>query len=250
MRFDELKNNLVATVAHEFRTPLTSLRMAIHLCVEETVGPMNDKQLDLLQAARQDTERLQRIVDDLLDLSRIQSGRVELHRRRVPADTLLREAVAPFTAAARDKNVALKTELYPGLGDLDVDPDRLQLVFANLIGNAIRYTPAGGTVVLRGQRAGDKVRISVQDSGPGIARAYHGAVFDKFFRVPGTSAAGAGLGLYIAREITPGPRRPPLAGERAGPGRHVHRRAGRRRRRRPRARSGLNCRHAGARRSL
>ncbi|HVY38945.1 MAG TPA: ATP-binding protein [Polyangia bacterium] len=202
LRFDELKNNLVATVAHEFRTPLTSLRMAIHLCAEETVGPLNDKQLDLLAAARQDTERLQQIVDDLLDLSRIQSGRMELHRRRMAAESLLRDAAAPFSTAARDKGVTLKTELFPGLGDLDVDADRMQLVLANLIGNAVRYTPSGGTVIVRGQRTEHGVRIQVQDSGPGIPKAYHAAVFDKFFRVPGTSAAGAGLGLYIAREIT------------------------------------------------
>ncbi len=202
LRFDELKNNLVATVAHEFRTPLTSLRMAIHLCVEETVGPLNDKQLDLLGAARQDTERLQQMVDDLLDLSRIQSGRMELHRRRMAAESLLRDGAAPFATAARDKGVTLKTELFPGLGDLDVDADRMQLVLANLIGNGVRYTPSGGTVVLRGQRTELGVRIQVQDTGPGIPKTYHAAVFDKFFRVPGTSAAGAGLGLYIAREIT------------------------------------------------
>jgi two-component system, NtrC family, sensor histidine kinase KinB len=78
MRFDELKNDLVATVAHEFRTPLTSLRMAIHLCADETVGPLTEKQADLIAAAREDCERLQGIVDDLLDLSRIQSGRMAL----------------------------------------------------------------------------------------------------------------------------------------------------------------------------
>ena len=80
-RFDELKNNLVATVAHEFRTPLTSLRMAIHLCTEEAVGPLTPKQADLLFAAREDCERLQAIVDDLLNLSRIESG----HDRSAPA---------------------------------------------------------------------------------------------------------------------------------------------------------------------
>ena len=124
LRFDELKNNLVATVAHEFRTPLTSLRMAVHLTAEESVGPLNDKQLDLMQAARQDTERLQQIVDDLLDLSRIQAGRMELHRRRVSVESLVREAVLPFAQTARDKNVTLKTEIFPGLGDIEVDTER------------------------------------------------------------------------------------------------------------------------------
>jgi NtrC-family two-component system sensor histidine kinase KinB len=204
LRFDELKNNLVATVAHEFRTPLTSLRMAVHLTAEESVGPLNDKQLDLMQAARQDTERLQQIVDDLLDLSRIQSGRMELHRRQVSVESLVREAVLPFTASARDKNVALKTEIFPGLGEIDVDTERMQLVLANLIGNAIRYTPSGGTIVVRGRRGdpdGAATVIEVEDTGPGIPKQYQTAVFDKFFRMPGSGSGGAGLGLYIAKEI-------------------------------------------------
>ncbi|HVV50436.1 MAG TPA: ATP-binding protein [Polyangia bacterium] len=201
LRFDELKNNLVATVAHEFRTPLTSLRMAVHLCAEESVGPLNDKQLDLMQAARQDTERLQQIVDDLLDLSRIQSGRMELHRRVVSAESLVREAVLPFAAPARDKNVALKTEIFPGLGEVDVDTERMQLVLANLIGNAVRYTPPGGAVTVRGRRTDAATVIEVQDTGPGIPKQYQAAVFDKFFRLPGSSSGGAGLGLYIAKEI-------------------------------------------------
>ena len=202
LRFDELKNNLVATVAHEFRTPLTSLRMAVHLTAEESVGPLNDKQLDLMQSARQDTERLQQIVDDLLDLSRIQAGRMELHRRQVSVESLLREAVQPFAQSARDKNITLKTEVFPGLGEIEVDTERIQLVLANLIGNAIRYTPAGGTIVVRGRRAEHAAFVDVQDTGPGIPKQYQAAVFDKFFRMPGTGSGGAGLGLYIAKEIT------------------------------------------------
>jgi PAS domain S-box-containing protein len=201
LRFDELKNNLVATVAHEFRTPLTSLRMAVHLCAEESVGPLNDKQLDLMQAARQDTERLQQIVDDLLDLSRIQSGRMELHRRRVSAESLVREAVLPFATSSRDKNVSLKTEIFPGLGEIDVDTERMQLVLANLIGNALRYTPAGGSVIVRARPTDTSTLVEVQDTGPGIPKQYQTAVFDKFFRMPGSGSGGAGLGLYIAKEI-------------------------------------------------
>ena len=201
LRFDELKNNLVATVAHEFRTPLTSLRMAVHLCAEESVGPLNDKQLDLMQAARQDTERLQQIVDDLLDLSRIQAGRMELHRRQVSVESLIREAILPFASSSRDKNLTLKSEIPLHLGEVDVDTDRLQLVLANLIGNAVRYTPSGGSIVVRGRRSDNAVYVEVQDSGPGIPKQYQTAVFDKFFRMPGSGSGGAGLGLYIAKEI-------------------------------------------------
>ena len=207
MRFDELKSNLVATVAHEFRTPLTSLRMAIHLCLEQAVGPITEKQADLLAAARQDTERLQQIVDDLLDLSRIQAGRIELHQRRVDAASLAREALQAFKATAADKGIDLRSEIFPGLGDVNADPERIELAFANLIGNALKYTPAGGTVTVRaestdGARAGaGGTRYSISDTGPGIPAEYAQAVFEKFFRMPGTQARGAGLGLFIAKEV-------------------------------------------------
>jgi two-component system, NtrC family, sensor histidine kinase KinB len=109
--------------------------------------------------------------------------------------------VLPFAAAARDKNLMLETELYPGLGGIDVDAERMQLVLANLIGNAVRYTPAGGTVVARARPTNSATILEVQDTGPGIPKQYQTAVFDKFFRLPGSGSGGAGLGLYIAKEI-------------------------------------------------
>ncbi|HEY2902562.1 MAG TPA: ATP-binding protein [Polyangia bacterium] len=201
MRFDELKSNLVATVAHEFRTPLTSLRMAIHLCLEESVGPITEKQADLLAAARQDTERLQQIVDDLLDLSRIQAGRIELHQRPVDAASLAREALQAFKVLAADKAVDLRGEIFPGLGEVNADPERIELGFANLISNALKYTPAGGTVTLRATAGERTVRYAVTDTGPGIPGEYCQVVFEKFFRMPGAPARGAGLGLFIAKEV-------------------------------------------------
>ena len=152
-RFDQLKNDLVATVAHEFRTPLTSLRMAIHLCLEQHVGPLTDKQADLLYAARDDCERLQRIVDELLDLAKIQGGRMQLRRRRVAPRALIDDAIDAQSALAAERHVELVAEVAPALPELEVDRDRLQLVFANLLTNAIRHSPQGAAVRLRGARA-------------------------------------------------------------------------------------------------
>ncbi len=201
LRFDELKNNLVATVAHEFRTPLTSLRMAIHLLAEQVVGPLTDKQADLLQASREDCERLQSIVDELLDLSRIQAGRVELRIAPVDVEALVRDALDPQRAAAAQRGVELRSEVLPGSGQVSADPERVQLVFANLLANAIRYSPAGGVVSVASTRDGERVRFSVTDAGPGIPREYQQAIFDRFFRMPGAPAGAAGLGLFIAREL-------------------------------------------------
>ncbi len=201
MRFDELKTNLVATVAHEFRTPLTSLRMALHLCLEQAVGPITEKQADLLYVARQDTERLQQIVDDLLDLSRIQSGRIELHQRPVDAATIARDAAQAFRAPADAKGIELRLELLPSLGMVIADPERIDLAFANLVGNAVKYTPAGGRIAISAERHEDVVRYSITDSGPGVPPELRQAIFEKFFRRPGATTPGAGLGLFIAKEI-------------------------------------------------
>jgi signal transduction histidine kinase len=201
MRFDELKSNLVATVAHEFRTPLTSLRMALHLCLEQVVGPITEKQADLLYVARQDTERLQQIVDDLLDLSRIQSGRIELHQRPVDAATIARDAAQAFRAPAEGKGIDLRLELLPSLGTVVADPERIDLAFANLVGNAVKYTPAGGRIAISAERRDGVIRYAVTDNGPGVPPELRQAIFEKFFRRPGATAPGAGLGLFIAKEI-------------------------------------------------
>jgi two-component system, NtrC family, sensor histidine kinase KinB len=200
-RFDELKNDLVATVAHEFRTPLTSLRMAIHLCADEVVGPLNEKQADLLHAARQDCERLQNIVDDLLDLSSIQSGRLELQVRSVSVAQLLDTVVGAQEFAAEQKAIHLQTSIAPGVERLELDPDRIALVLSNLLSNAIRHTARDGRVELRVERSEGAARFEVIDPGEGIPPEYQKRVFEKFFQVPGRKSGGAGLGLSIAREI-------------------------------------------------
>lgn len=203
-RFDELKSDLVATVAHEFRTPLTSLRMAIHLCLEGAAGPLNEKQLDLLHAARLDCKRLQAMVDDLLDLSRIEGGRIQIVPRPTPPGSLLAGARAGHLAAAEQRSIALVDEGANDLPDVLADPERLPVVLQNLIENALAHTPADGRIALRALRHDGGVRFEVEDTGPGIPPEHRSAVFDKFFRAPDAPAGGAGLGLFIAREIVRG----------------------------------------------
>jgi signal transduction histidine kinase len=212
-RFDELKNNLVATVAHEFRTPLTSLRMALHLCTEQVVGPLTAKQSDLLFAAREDCERLQTMVDDLLNLSRLESGHIDLQRRRIDPESLVAATLEVHRAAAEQAQVTLKAEVPPGLPDVFADNERLQLVFTNLLSNAIRYSAKESTVVVRANAehaAGDgqhraahptHVRFEVEDHGPGIDPQHQTGLFEKFFRVPGSPEGGSGLGLFIAKGL-------------------------------------------------
>jgi two-component system, NtrC family, sensor histidine kinase KinB len=200
-RFDELRNNLMATVAHELRTPLTSLRMAIHLCVEGAAGALGDKQLDLLGAAREDCERLQSIVDDLLDLTRLQAGELELEREPARPEALVEQSVDAHRSDAERRGVRVETRVTPSLDDVPVDRTRIALVLDNLLANALRYAPAGSVVTIAAQPQPGAVRFSVADAGPGIPREYQSRVFDRFFRIPSAGASGAGLGLSIARDV-------------------------------------------------
>ena len=200
-RFDELRDNMIATVAHEFRTPLTSLRMAIHLCVEGAAGDLDEKQLDLLGAAREDCERLHVIVGDLLDLARFQAGKVELDREPWSPESLVEQTLGDFREEAARRQVRLEALVTPSLDDVLVDRSRILLVFANTVSNALRHSPPGGTVTLRAEPGPEHVRFTVEDEGPGIPEEHRSRIFDRFFRVPHDPASGAGLGLSICREI-------------------------------------------------
>jgi NtrC-family two-component system sensor histidine kinase KinB len=201
VRFDELKNDLVATVAHEFRTPLTSLRMAVHMCAEEAAGPLTSQQADLMAAARQDCERLQGIVDDILDLSRIQAGRIEVHAHAVDAGALVQQVVREHEGIARGAGIDLSSDVPPEPVVVQADAERIGVVLANLLGNAIRHTPPGGRLVARLEHTREGDRFEVKDSGEGIPAQYQERIFDRFFQVPGSKVGGVGLGLHISREV-------------------------------------------------
>jgi signal transduction histidine kinase len=200
---DQLKSDMVSTVSHELKTPLTGVQMTVHLLLEEVVGPLNSKQVELLLAARQDSDRLLAIINDLLDLTRIEQGRVRLDLRPVAPADLVAGAVDRSEARARDSGVELKGSVAFGLPPVSVDADRVGHVFDNLVGNALAHTPRGGSVTLSAKVDGsDSVEFEVADTGEGIAPEHLDRVFEKFYRAPGSkSPGGAGLGLAIAREI-------------------------------------------------
>ena len=199
--FDDIKNDMMATVAHEFRAPLTSLRMAVHLCIEEVVGPITEKQADLLHAARGECERLESMIDDLLDLSRLESGRAALSIGPAPILDVIEPAVEIAQPQAEARGIKIEMDVPPILDDAMIDHQRLTNVFRNLIDNAVRFTPNGGKVTIRARTEADMLRVAITDQGPGIDPKYHPRLFDKFFRIPGVETQGAGLGLSIAREI-------------------------------------------------
>ncbi|HEY3490107.1 MAG TPA: ATP-binding protein [Candidatus Deferrimicrobiaceae bacterium] len=199
---DELKRSVISTVSHQLKTPLTSIRMAVHLLLDEKIGALAEKQVEVLLAARDDADRLNAILDDLLDISRIESGRAAMAFRPVPPALLATSVAEPFRAMARDSGLTFEVAVAGELPNVWVDPARITNVFDNLISNALKHTPAGGRVTLTAASDEGHVRFRVTDTGVGIPAQYLPHLFEPFFRVPGQGAeTGIGLGLSIVKEI-------------------------------------------------
>ncbi|NTV06837.1 MAG: HAMP domain-containing protein, partial [Chlorobiaceae bacterium] len=165
----EMKQGLVSTVSHQLKTPLTSLRMSIHLLLDDAVGVLNVQQTELMVGAREDCERIVEMIDDLLDLNRIESGKAYLEPRPVEPSILVRDGMEPFLNEAKDRNIVLTEAIADDLPDVFADPGGVRHVLANLLSNALRFTMPGGTVKVGAGRDGDFVRFFVEDTGSGIA---------------------------------------------------------------------------------
>ncbi len=199
---EEIKRGVVSTVSHQLKTPLTSIRMAIHLLLEEKVGPLTEKQAELLVAANEDSDRLHSILNNLLDISRIESGRVQIDFRAVSPHSMVSEVVESFRRAAQEQGVSLSLDFPDDLPEVWADVTRINHVFGNLLSNALKYTPPGGKIALSAKADEEQVRFFISDTGQGIPGKYLPRIFEQFFRVPeqGTET-GAGLGLAIVKEI-------------------------------------------------
>ncbi|MCB0046118.1 MAG: PAS domain-containing protein [Caldilineaceae bacterium] len=201
-KLDQLKSEFVATASHELRTPLTGMAMSIGLLDESTQGKLTERESELLQAAQEDVARLRALVNDLLDLSKIESGRMEMEPEAITVDLLVTKALRPFHEQATQQNVALTAQIPDGLPSVQVDPTKIAWVLTNLIANALRYTDAGGEIRITADQAGERVAIAVTDTGAGIPLEYQSKIFDKFVQVKDKRAVGgSGLGLAISREI-------------------------------------------------
>jgi two-component system, NtrC family, sensor histidine kinase KinB len=201
-RLDEIKSSMLSVVSHELKTPLTSIRMGVHLLLEERIGSLTPQQTELMLAVREDSDRLNQIVENLLDMGRIESGRALMDLQPERPERLIAKAVERMSSAFQDRGIDLISDISQDLPAVLADAPRIELVFVNLLNNALRFTPAGGHV--RVSAAGDKdaVQFTVEDTGPGIPAQYQDRIFERFFRAPGQSkGSGAGLGLAIAKEI-------------------------------------------------
>jgi signal transduction histidine kinase len=202
---DDAKTNLVGTVSHELKTPLTSLRMALYLLLEQNLSALSHQQRELLEDARNDADRLLRILDTLLDLARLESGASSLERTTLGVSALMRHVAGEAHPVIDSAGQRLAVVIAPELSgaSLNVDESRVRHVFMNLLTNASKFTPHGGFITLSAAPEGTGfIRFSVRDQGRGIPPESVGRVFDRFYRAPNQEKRpGAGLGLAIAREI-------------------------------------------------
>lgn len=200
---DEMKTNLLTTVSHEIKTPLTGIRMVLHLLLEGRTGDLNELQKNMVTSARDDCERLLVTLKRLLDLARVENGASQLQLRSVNLMDSLERAKRLFSGTAEQKGCPIMIESDDSPVEIVGDSVRLDEVIHNLLSNALKHSPPGEPITLRlsSRPCGKFLRISVIDQGVGVPEDCRGKLFDKFFRVPGQKTDGVGLGLSIAREI-------------------------------------------------
>ena len=199
---DQVKSDLVATVSHELKTPLASISLAIHLLLEEVIGPLTPKQTELLLEARTGSERLLAMINNLLDLARLEKGAAHLEVRPEQPLGLLQAAADLVRQRADDQGVEIVVRAASDLPAVAVDGRVLNHALRNLLENALTYCDTQGRITLEARPSADAVEITVADTGIGIPSEYAAHIFERFFRVPGQSrGAGTGLGLAIVREI-------------------------------------------------
>lgn len=202
---DRLKSDFVSNVSHELRTPLTAIKGAVDLVLREVAGPLTEKQTHYLTRVRSNTQHLASLINDLLDLSKIESGKVDVKNSRVSLGGLVHEVVETLRPVATEKVVALQATTPEPSILVWADRDKVNQVLLNLIGNAIKFTPAQGRVTVSASRNGyESVRVSVADTGPGIPSEERENIFDKFYQIAqmgDVKPKGTGLGLAICRAL-------------------------------------------------
>ena len=197
---ENLRRNLVADVAHELRTPLSVLQAQLYAILED-VYPLDKSQITRLY---DQTRVLSRLVNDLHELSQAEARQLPLSLESLDLRLIIEDIVTTFEPIAQDKGIILTTELSPDLPIMSLDAERINQVLYNLANNALRHTPAGGTVTIRANCTNDYVCLAVEDTGEGIPQAHLKHIFDRFYRIDSTrnrSTGGVGLGLAIVRAI-------------------------------------------------
>jgi NtrC-family two-component system sensor histidine kinase KinB len=198
---DAAKNNFIATVSHEFKTPISSIKMSLQLLQNAQIGSLNEEQTSLVAGIKDDADRLLKITSELLDLTQVESGQIHLNVHPVEIQEIVQYALNATRVQIEQKHIRLEMALPARLPQVLADSEKTAWVLTNLISNAIRYSHAHASVFLLAEATENRIKISVKDTGQGIALQYQPRVFERYFRVPDTLQEGSGLGLAISKEF-------------------------------------------------
>ena len=198
---NEAKTNFIATVSHELKTPIASIKMSLQLLENKQVGELNAEQNTLVESIKEDAGRLLKITGELLNMAQVESGTIQMNL--VPSDitSIIDYAVNANKSAAEQKQVSLKVEVPGKLPMVMADNEKTSWVLTNLVSNAIRYSYDNSVVYIRVTEENKKIKFTVTDTGQGISPQYIDKVFNRYFRIPGTKKEGTGLGLSISKEF-------------------------------------------------
>ena len=203
-KFQELdvaKTNFIATISHELKTPISSIKMSLKLLEDDRIGAMNPEQKKLVQDIKGDSQRLLNITTELLDLTQIESGNIQLNIQPVHAEQIVAQALDAVHSLALEKSITIEKNIAQNLPAIKADADKTTWVLLNLLTNAIRYSSPNTKVIISVQPKENVISFSVKDFGKGIEEKYQNKVFEKFFQVPGSQSGGSGMGLAISKEI-------------------------------------------------
>ena len=205
---DRLKSNFVANISHELRTPLIGTEKAITLLLDRSAGKVNKDQEQFLVIAKSNLKRLSVMINDLLDLAKLEAGKMQPKFELLSIEKLINESIDGLNAWANTKHIKIEREIQQSLPHVNADSNRIMQILNNLLGNAIKFTPNDGAItvraVSRNEGNKDEIEISVQDTGAGITKEDLDKVFDKFYQTGErsfTDMTGTGIGLSIAKEV-------------------------------------------------
>lgn len=198
---DFAKTNFIATVSHEFKTPISSMKMSLQLLKNAQIGFLNDEQLKLLDSINDDANRLLRFTAELLELTQVESGKIQVSLMPTDPSEIVKSAIEGTQTQATQKAISLQVSIEENTPQILADAKKTLWVLTNLISNAIRYSYRNTVIYISAFTHDNSFKFSVRDLGPGIDKQYKERIFDKYFRVPGTQEDGTGLGLAICKEF-------------------------------------------------
>lgn len=200
-RFDELKSQFVANVSHEFKSPLFTISESLSVVLDGLLGEVTPEQKKILEGGKNNTERLLRLVVDMLDLSKIEAGKMEIKREKFDMTALTDEILASHKRSLAKKHIILKKDISRSATSIWADKDRISEVIINLLSNAVKYTPEKGAIAVKLSGTKKDIRFEISDTGEGIKKQNFLKIFDKFKRITAEKQEGTGLGLPIAKDI-------------------------------------------------